>query len=46
MHLELWNDVIECCDNGLRIGEDSEFYNIKGRAEGRMGNYEEKVRLI
>lgn len=33
-----WEALIVLCDNGLQIQEDAELYNMKGRAEGKLGN--------
>lgn len=45
MHLKKWEEAIETCDRGLDLEEDSEFYNMKGRALGKLGNMKEKVAL-
>lgn len=45
MHLKKWEEVCKCCDLGLEVEEDSEFYNMKGRAMGKMGKMQEKVDL-
>jgi hypothetical protein len=37
MNLKRWKEAIEACDRGLDLEEESEFYNIKGRALGKMG---------
>lgn len=37
MHMKKWEEVCKCCDLGLEVEEDSEFYNMKGRAMGKMG---------
>lgn len=38
MHLKEWQKLIDCCDKGLMISEESEFYNLKGKAFGKLGN--------
>ena len=43
MHLKKWEEAIKCCDLGLEVEEDSEFYNMKGRALGKMGKMQEKA---
>lgn len=45
MHLRKWKELIECCDRGLESDDDSEFYNMKGRAQGKLGNMQEKADL-
>jgi tetratricopeptide (TPR) repeat protein len=45
MHLKKWKELIECCNKGLEESDDSEFYNLKGRAEGKLGNMESKATL-
>lgn len=41
--LQRWQDVIRCCDIGLDLGEESEFWNLKGKAAGKLHNHAEKV---
>ena len=43
MHLKKWKELIECCDKGLEEDDESEFYNMKGRAYGKIGNMEAKA---
>ena len=42
MHLKQWKEAIQACDRGLDLEDDSEFYNMKGRALGKLGNMKEK----
>ena len=47
LHLKEWSKLIDCCNNGILLKEDeSEFYNLKGKALGKLGNQEEKITLI
>ena len=34
-----WKQLTECCDKGLSISEESEFYNFKGRVAGKTGKH-------
>ena len=43
MHLKKWKELIECCDKGLEEDDESEFFNMKGRAHGKLGNMQEKA---
>ena len=43
MGLQRWEDVIRCCDIGLDLGEQSEFWHLKGKAAGKLGNANSKV---
>jgi hypothetical protein len=36
MHLRRWKELSECCDKGLELDEASDFYNLKGKALGKM----------
>lgn len=36
MHLKKWKELSECCDKGLEVDEASDFYNLKGKALGKM----------
>ena len=41
LHLREWNKLIECCNSGIALDEnESEFYNLKGKAVGKLGNQE------
>lgn len=43
MHLKKWKQLIEVCDKGLEEDDESEFFNMKGRAYGKLGNMQEKI---
>jgi tetratricopeptide (TPR) repeat protein len=48
LHLKKWKDLSDACDYGLDLSEErdsSDFFNLKGRAVGKLGNYEEKIKL-
>jgi tetratricopeptide (TPR) repeat protein len=48
LHLKRWRELSETCDKGLDLSkeEDSaDFLNLKGKAVGKLGNFEEKVQL-
>ncbi len=49
LHLKRWKDLAEACDKGLDLvtneSEASDFFNLKGKAVGKLGNYEEKIKL-
>lgn len=45
MHLKKWKELSECCDRGLELDEVSDFYNLKGKALGKMEQYHEKIEL-
>jgi|JI6StandDraft_1071083.scaffolds.fasta_scaffold187198_1 hypothetical protein len=44
LHLKKWKELSEACDKGLDLvsseSEASDFFNLKGKAVGKMGNYE------
>lgn len=44
LHLKKWKDLAETCEKGLDLvaneAEASDFYNLKGKALGKQGNYE------
>lgn len=46
MGLQRWDDVIKCCDIGLDLGEQSEFWHLKGKAAGKLGKPDQKVEYI
>jgi hypothetical protein len=43
MGLQRWEDVIRCCDIGLDLDEQSEFWHLKGKAVGKIGDYGKKI---
>jgi len=48
LHLKKWKELAEACDRGLDLAEErdsSDFLNLKGRAVGKLGNFEEKIKL-
>jgi len=48
LHLKMWKELSETCDRGLDLADEedsSDFLNLKGKAVGKMGNFEEKVKL-
>lgn len=48
LYLKKWKELLETCDKGLDIAEEensSDFYNLKGKAVGQMGDHEAKVNL-
>jgi tetratricopeptide (TPR) repeat protein len=45
MHLKKWKELDECCDRGLDLEEISDFYNMKGKALGKMEQFHEKIEL-
>jgi tetratricopeptide (TPR) repeat protein len=48
LHLKKWKELAETCDKGLDLAgerEASDFFNLKGKAVGKLGNFEEKIRL-
>jgi tetratricopeptide (TPR) repeat protein len=48
LHLKRWRELAEVCDKGLDLADDgdsSDFLNLKGKAVGKQGNFEEKIQL-
>jgi len=48
LHLKKWKELAEACDKGLDLcdeNEASDFLNLKGKSLGKLGNFEEKIRL-
>ncbi len=48
LHLKRWKELSDTCDRGLDLADDTEssdFLNLKGKAVGKLGNFEEKVKL-
>ena len=48
LHLKKWKELSETCDRGLDLTEEKEaidLLNLKGKAVGKLGNFEEKVEL-
>jgi hypothetical protein len=43
MGLQRWEDVLRCCDIGLDLEEESEFWNLKGKAAGKLKKPDQKV---
>lgn len=46
LHLKRWKELSESCDRGLDLADEkdsSDFLNLKGKAVGKMGNFEEKA---
>jgi hypothetical protein len=39
MHLKKWKELSDCCDKGLQLDESSDFYNLKGKALGKMDQF-------
>jgi len=42
LHLKKWKELSETCDRGLDLADDydsSDFYNLKGKAVGKLGNF-------
>lgn len=46
LHLRDWKRLVEYCDRGLKISEEGEFYHLKGKALGKLGDHLKKVELI
>lgn len=45
--MKKWKELSDTCDKGLDLAEDkesSDFLNLKGKAVGKLGNFEEKVK--
>jgi hypothetical protein len=43
LHLKKWKELSEACDKGLDLSDDkdsSDFLNLKGKAVGKLGNFE------
>lgn len=45
LHLKMWKELATACERGLDLGEDSDFYNLKGKAIGKLGDFQEKAEL-
>lgn len=48
LHLKRWRELAETCDKGLDLSEEadsSDFLNLKGKAVGKQGNFQEKIAL-
>ena len=45
LHLKMWKELATACERGLDLGEDSDFYNLKGKAVGKLGDFSEKAEL-
>jgi hypothetical protein len=48
LHLKRWKELSDACDRGLDLADESDssdFLNLKGRAVGKLGSFEEKVKL-
>ena len=48
LHLKKWKELADTCDKGLELAGDreaSDFYNLKGKAMGKLGDFEQKARL-
>lgn len=48
LHLKRWKELAQTCDKGLDLSGDddsSDFLNLKGKAMGKMGNFEQKIQL-
>jgi len=42
LHLKKWKELSESCDRGIDLAGDndsSDFYNLKGKAVGKLGNF-------
>ncbi len=47
LHLKKWKELSDACDKGLDLTDDkdrSDFLNLKGKAVGKLGNFEEKLK--
>jgi tetratricopeptide (TPR) repeat protein len=47
LHLKRWKELSEACDRGLDLADEndsSDFLNLKGKAVGKLGDFEEKVK--
>jgi hypothetical protein len=43
LHLRDWKRLVQYCDRGLEISEEGEFYHLKGKALGKLGDNQKKV---
>lgn len=43
LHLKMWKELANTCSKGILIEEDPDFFNLKGKAVGKLGNFQEKV---
>ena len=47
LHLHDWKQLIQTCDKALDITtKEPQFYHLKGKALGKLGNHQRKVQLI
>lgn len=49
LHLKRWKELAQACDKGLDLAEDDasscDFYNLKGKAVGKLMDFQQKVEL-
>lgn len=46
LHLKDWKTLLAYCDRGLAIAQEAEFYHLKGKAIGKLGDSAKKVDYI
>ena len=46
LQMRKWKELVEYCDQGLKIEKNSQFYHHKGKALGKMGDDQKKIELI
>lgn len=46
LQMKRWKQLVQFCDKGLKIKEESEFYHHKGKALGKLGDDKKKIKLI
>jgi hypothetical protein len=39
LHLKKWQELSDTCDKAISLDDISDFYNLKGKAVGKLGNF-------
>lgn len=46
LNLRNWKKLVEYCELGLKVAEESEFYHLKGKALGKLGDQKKQIEFI
>jgi Flp pilus assembly protein TadD len=46
LHLRQWHKLIQYCDAGLLLAEESEFHHLKGKALIKLGNFPNSIHSL
>lgn len=43
LHLKQWHRLIQACDMGLKLADESEFHHLKGKALIKLNNFPQSI---